>query len=276
MVWSFSRLNSYYNCPYEWYQNYINYEEKRDNAMAQFGSFIHKILELYAKKELSIFQLSDYYIDHFDENITEFFPPNKYIDMREKYYQAGLNYLDNIDLKLEKYDILGVEKRVDFEIEGYKFVGYIDLLLKNKQTNQIIILDHKSANITFLKDGSISKKDRNHFEDFKRQLYLYSKPVFEQYGYVDVLKWNLFKTQNFIEIPWIWSEYNEAEKWALNTIELIKKESDWGINPELIKAQIDGKYPPFYCMNLCSMRSKCENKNEYLQSLKGSREECEV
>ena len=72
-----------------------------------------------------------------------------------------MDYLDNIDLDLDSYEILGVEKKVEFELFGKRFVGYIDLLLRDKQTDEIIIVDHKSASIKILKNGNISKSDQS-------------------------------------------------------------------------------------------------------------------
>ena len=162
-----------------------------------------------------------------------------------------------------------------FNIGNYDFVGCIDLLLGDKVTGEIIILDHKSASIGILKSGKIAKKDREHFEDFKRQLYLYSIPIIEEYGKVDKLKWNLFKEQKFIEIPWKEDEYNESIRWAEQTIKNIENETEWNINKEMIEAQEQGKYPPFYCMNLCSQRFRCGFRNEYLGQLKENKIEKE-
>ena len=268
MTYSFSRLNSFYTCPYEWHRVYIECLDKEDSAQAQFGTLMHTILEKYAKGELEVFELSMYYEEHFDEFITYDFPANKYVDLREKYYNAGLEYLDNISLDLDSYEVLGVEREVHFQINGHDCVGFIDLLLRDKSTGEIIILDHKSASIGILKSGAIAKKDRSHFESFKRQLYLYAKPIIEEYGHVDKLKWNLFKERNYIEIPFVQQEYEDAIKWASDTIDRIEAETEWGINKELSAAMIDGKYPPFYCSQLCSQRWSCPIKGEYLNSLR--------
>lgn len=268
MTYSFSRLNSFFTCPYEWHRVYIDCCDKENSAMAQYGTLMHEILEKYAKGELSVFELSTYYEDHFEEYVTYEFPPNKYVDLWQKYYDAGLDYLDNIDLDLDNYEILGVEQRVDFKIDGHDFIGFIDLLLRDKHSGEITILDHKSASIGILKSGGIAKKDRAHFDSFKKQLYLYAKPIIEQYGHVDKLRWNLFKERNFIEIPFIQQEYEEALQWAADTIKRIETETEWDVNDELTKAMIDGKYPPFYCMNLCSQRCSCPIKTEYLSSLR--------
>lgn len=250
MIWSFSRLNSFYNCRYEWKLHYMDCNKGCESAMGQFGTFCHKILEKYAKGQLSLYELPDYYEDHFFDEVIEEFPPNKYVDIQQTYYEKGLDYFNNIDLIFDDYEILGVEKEVRFKIDEYDFIGFIDLLLREKSSGKIIIMDHKSASIKVLKNGKISKSDLDHFEEFKRQLYLYSKPIIEEYGAVDVLQWNMFKDQKFISIPWNEDEYTEAIKWALDTIDLIKKEEEWLPNPDF-----------FYCHNLCSQRKNaCEFK----------------
>lgn len=247
MIWSFSRLNSFYNCKKEWKMHYIDCEESRDNAFSQFGTLVHVGNEKYEKGELSLFDVVDWYKEHFDEYVTERFPYNAYKDLRESYYQAGLSYFENIDLMLEKYDILGIEKRVEFKIGKVPFIGYIDLLLRDKETKEITILDHKSASLKLLKSGKISKTDEAHFLEFKRQLYLYSKAVKEQYKRVDYLQWNMFRDQRQIVIPWNKDEYEEAIKWAKDTLKAIKTEAEW-----------EEKYDRFYCDYMCGMRDHCE------------------
>lgn len=247
MTWSFSRLNSFYGCKLEWKLHYLDCNRSENSFFGQFGSFVHKILEMYAKEELSLFELSMYYQEHFDEEITIPAPYNKHTDLRQSYYEKGLDYLDNIDLILDDYEVLGVEKEVRFTIGGYDFVGYIDLLLRDKNTSEIIILDHKSASIKILKSGKVSKTDQSHFLEFQRQLYLYSKPVIEEYGKVAFLEWNLFKDKNHIRIPWNKDDYEAALKWAEETIKLIGHEVNWEPNVDW-----------FYCKTLCGQKAHCE------------------
>ena len=247
MLFSYSRLSSFYNCKHEWYLHYIEGRQGLDNFFSQFGSYMHKILEKYEKGELDFFDLVDYYTEHFSEEIYFDAPPNNYVDIKDSYYKKGLDYLENIDLVLEKYNVLGIEKKVEFELGGFPFVGFIDLLLEDKETKEITILDHKSASIKFLKNGNVAKGDKEHVEDFKRQLYLYSIPVLEEYGRVNFLEWNLFKDRNHYRIPWNGTEFESAKEWALSTIDLQKSERDWEPKQDL-----------FYCKYLCGMREECE------------------
>ena len=250
MQWSFSRLNSFYNCAYEWYLHYMQCNKSENGFFGEFGSLVHKILEKYEKNELSLFDLNSYYEEHFNTDVPHDAPPNKYVDIRQSYYDKGLEYLNNIDLDLERYEILGVEKKVEFKINDKDFVGYIDLLVRDKDTGEIIIIDHKSASIKILKNGKVSKSDQQHFLDFQRQLYLYSIPILEEYGKVSKLKWNMFKDQKWIEIPWTQEGYDEAIQWAKDTLELIENEKLWLPHQDY-----------YYCHYLCGQRNHaCEYK----------------
>ena len=250
MTWSFSRLNSFYNCPHEWYERYVMCQKGENGFFGEFGGCCHKVLEKYEKGEISLFEISQEYEKLFSEMVVHDAPPNKYTDIKQSYFDKGLDYFDNIDLDLENYEILGVEKEVKFQIANKDFIGYIDLLLKEKSTGKIIILDHKSASIKFLKNGNISKSDKPQVREFIRQLCLYAKPVLEEYGHVDGLWWNLFKDKNWLKLPFNKEDYDEAIKWAEDTIKLIENETEFLCNPDA-----------YYCWNLCSQRNNaCQYK----------------
>ncbi len=261
MLWSFSRVNSYdSNCKYGWYLQYIEHKGGAPGFFGAFGSLCHEILEKYFKGELDIFELSQYYINHFHEVVYMKAPPNNYVDLKENYYNKGLEYFDNFDFP--DLEILGVEKRVEFEIEGYPFIGYIDLLTRDKNDGKLILIDHKSASIKTTVSGAIAKKDQHHFLEFQRQQYLYSKAVMEEYGEgtIKALKWNMFKDHDWLGCEWTQHGYQEALDWAINTIHQIENEDEWAM-----KDQVD-----FFCNYLCDGREACplyqssrRSKNDY-------------
>lgn len=246
MKWSFSRLESFYQCKYAWKKIYIDCEEKQQNAFAQYGSLVHKLLEEYEKGVIDIFSISDEYERRFPEEVTEDFPPNKYVDMRSSYFEKGRNYLENLDLDLDEYEVLGIEKQVDFEIAGKPFIGFIDLLLKDKE-ERIIILDHKSASMKWNKNNTISKTVAEKMKMYKRQLYLYAKAIIDNGGNVSFLEWNFFNDQKKYRIPFVQEEYEEALNWAEETIKLIEQETEWLPNSDY-----------WMCNNLCDCRCGCE------------------
>ena len=270
MIWSFSRISSFDTCPLEWYLHYIKCWPTMESAQAQYGGLQHKIHEMYFKNEIGLFDLPQYYKDNYNDIVTAQFPNNKFVDLADSYYQTGLEYWENFDWDLDDYEILGVEKKLKYEYGGYTFIGYIDLLLKDKSDGKLVIVDHKSSKLKFKKNGDISKTDEDHYKSFKKQLYLYSHPLLKEYGEdsVKALEWNLFRCNKHHRIKWNRKEYEATMKWALDTIKHIKSEREWGVCKELTEAQLNHKYPGFFCMNLCSVRNRCPYKNEYVDQLK--------
>lgn len=251
MKWSFSRLNSFINgCPYEWYRHYIECEHAKNSFYGAAGGFAHKCLEKYERGELDAWSLSPYFEEHFMEEVPYDAPPNKYKDLKLDWFDTVLDYFNNIDLPIDQYEIVGVEKQVEFDIGGYPFIGFIDLLLRDKTDEKLILCDHKSSIIKVLRSGAISKSDREHFLAFRRQQYLYAKAVIEEFGEGSVkeLWWNMIRQREFIKIPFDQNEYQEAQIWALDTIHKIENETEWLPKPEF-----------FYCNYLCSMCG-CEYK----------------
>ena len=252
MKWSFSRLNSYYSgCPYEFKRHYIECEPSKNNFYGAGGGFAHKTIEKYAKQELEVWDLPMYFEEHFAEEVPYDAPPNKYKDLKQDWYDSVLEYFNNIDLPIDDYEVVGVEQQVDFEIEGYPFIGFIDLLLRDPADGKLILCDHKTSILKRLKSGEISKSDQEHFLAFKRQQYLYAKAILEEFGEGSIkeLWWNMLRQGDIIKIPFNKDEYNGAHDWALNTIHRIEKETEWLPNPEM-----------WYCNYLCGQSYGCQYK----------------
>ena len=254
MTWSFSRVNSFTNCRYEWYLNYLLKDENgkrlyenEQNFYATYGKFIHNILEKILKKEITVENGYDYYNDNFDNEVL--FDVKE--STREKYFYLGLDYFSILDFDwLSDYEILGVEKKCEFKIEGFKFIGYIDLLIRHKETGDIIIIDHKSSEYPLTKKGKVKKKKIKDYENYKRQLYLYSQQIFNEYGvYPKKISWNYFKEQKWLSLDFIKEEFEDSKKWVIDVIKDIYEEEDFIPNLDF-----------FYCHNLCGFRNSCDYK----------------
>lgn len=247
MIWSFSRLSSANQCLYSWYLSYIEGQRGEENAYAQFGTLCHETLEKYLKGELDMFTVLQYYQDHYSEYVTCDFPPNKYVDLGEKTYSLGESYFANLDFDFDKYEVLGVEQELNFNVGKYPFHGFADAIYRDKESGEIILRDHKTIQFKYLKDGSISKTNLDHFTSFKRQEYLYCIPLIEQYGKVDWLSWNMIRDQREIKIPFVQEEYEEAQKWALDTIKTLRQEVMW----------LPDTSSSYFCNTICGNRNTC-------------------
>lgn len=249
MVWSFSRVNSS-SCLYSFYLQYIegmDKDELAENAYAQFGTVCHQTLEKFLKGELTIFDVADYYEQQYPEIVTCDFPANKYKDLGEAAYMAGLEYFQNLNFDFDKYEILGVEKEYLFDVGPYHFKGFVDALYRDKETGEIIIRDHKTSSFKYLKDGSISKTNREVFDHYKKQELLYSIPVMEEYGRVDWLTWNMIRDGKIIKIPFNEEELNETKEWAISQIQKLEQELLW----------LPDTSNSYFCNTLCSARGHC-------------------
>ena len=243
MVWSFSRLNAFHTCKRMFYKTYILGDETEDNFFAQYGSFVHGILEKYSKGELELFDLVDYYKKNFDEYITEEAPPNNYVDLHDQYYKKGLRYLENFQGFQD--EAIGTEQKIDIELElsnmTIKFIGYIDRLSKTED-GEYKILDHKSK--------SAFKSDKE-LKEYLRQLYLYSlyvKKVYEKYP--KILEFNMFKENDTVTCEFSENDLEESLKWVEDTINSIYEEEDF-----LPKSE--DPYNDFFCRYICGYKGLC-------------------
>lgn len=250
-LWSYSRTTCFENCKYEFYLNYIISDDDQylseGNYYAELGSYVHEILAMIFSNKLKVDDALKYYIDNYDKNI---FYKVKQSTM-DKTYMLIADYFASLDMNdINNYEILGVELETKFKIDKYDFIGYIDLLLRDKKDNKIIVIDHKSSEYPFQKNRKIKKKSKDSFEKYKKQMYLYCYAVYKMYGeYPKEMAWNHFKDNGKISmIPFIKSEYEETINWFIHTVELIEKEKDYEPNNTNF----------FYCHNICNFRNSCE------------------
>ena len=226
-VWSFSSVKSFEQCPYSFYLHYVAEEQELPNSFAQSGGYVHELLEKAYKKELYEFELADEFEAHYSENVTERFP---FYNMAKSYYETSLEYLRTFEID-DNYDIIGVEKEIHCEIGEYKFVGYIDLLLRDKADGRLIIVDHKSK--------SAFKKGEK--EQYLLQLYLYSKKVYEEYcEYPKELWFNLYRAQKIVKSEFKEGDYTAALDWFKVAVDTILQEQEWECKPD-----------SWFCANLC-------------------------
>jgi hypothetical protein len=256
--WSFSRINTYYNCPKSFYLKYIAEVDVQENAFAQWGSLCHYILEKFYKEDYSLYELSDRYKFSYPLYVTEKFPYNAYANLDLQYYIDGKEYFANFDDIFDGYNIVGVEQKFETEIGGYKFRGYIDLILENN--GKYYICDHKS------KSKFSNKKELSHY---LYQLYLYSKYIYERFGaYPESLIFNLFRSDKIVEVSFDYDEYIKAIHWAETIIQYAIYDVNY-YDKVLLYCLNKGndiddfEKNDYFCNNICSVRSHCERSNNF-------------
>lgn len=256
MTFSFSRLSTYERCPYNFYLDYIKKVDKSQNGFAEFGTFAHELLEKYAKGELFIFELLDEYEQKFTQNVIHDFPPNKYVDLAQTYFQGGYDYFKNFD-GFTQYKIIEAERKLNFNLGKYPFVGFIDLIVENKN-GEIEIVDHKSKDLKKpqkKKWEDINTRRETEFYQYLRQLYIYCIPLIEQDNVIPkYLNFNCFRKSKWLQVPFDMEDYKESKQWALDIIESIYKDET-----------MNNTYnQDFFCNFICSVSAYCPSSNKFL------------
>ena len=244
LAWSFSSASSFLTCKYGFYLTYIQREKRIGNFFSDFGLLIHKILEMYFKDELDIWDLEDYYVAHYLEFIKE--PVPRYpVGMGEMYYQSGLNFFQNFEFDKDKYTVVSIEDKIVSQYNGLDLIVKPDLVLKEKVTGQYLLMDYKTAK---LKKGKLRDKQ---LEEYARQFYLYAYFLWiERKIEVSRITIWFIRDNEFVEIPVNSLRIFDALEWFEETIKQTKLEEIWIPNRD--------KANKYFCDNLCGVRDQCK------------------
>lgn len=240
MVWSYSRIESFNDCPYRFFLKYISKCKDSDKFYASYGLFMHKLIENYYRGVLSKDEMLIEFLTGFSKNVRGVRPPESTV---QKYIRCGVEYLKGF--QPFKYPMVDVEKRVEFEIDGLKFVGYIDYL--GKEDGEYYVIDNKSRDLKPRSNREKPTVKDRELDSMLKQLYIYSAAVKQEYGkFPKSLCFNCFKSGVFIEEPFREEAYNEAVDWVKRMVEDIKSTDDFYPNREF-----------FSCYYICGVSDDC-------------------
>ena len=248
MTWSFSRLNLFDDCPYRWFLTYLYRDEngkrvkKKNGFFAEYGSYMHLILQMFFSKILRKDELSTFYVLHFSDNILTKAPSRK---IYNNYFKSGFDYFEQFDYP--KRRIIGIEREIDFTFADKRWTGFLDLESMTDD-GKLIITDHKSRSLKPRSKRHKPTKTDLELDDYLKQLYIYSAAVKERDGkYPDVLEFNCFRTSTIIQEPFDINRLAETEAWAKESIEKITCNKSWEAKPDFWR-----------CRYLCDVSHECE------------------
>lgn len=192
----------------------------------------------------------DTFIDDFDDALADF--DNE--KLKGKKFDSGLLYwqkmVGRFDDLIDRINILGVEKRVDFTYNGHKYMGRIDLLYRDKRDGSLVVCDHKSAASVIGKRGQVLKSEKDKLDGYIKQMCLYSYPIIQEYGEMPKhIEWNFFSDGVVYRRPFSKKEMQDALDWSEKTIETIEQDETFVANKQF-----------FYCSKLCDFRESCDER----------------
>lgn len=240
MVWSYSRITTYETCPYKFFLAYILKLDKKPLFFSDYGSFIHSIIEKYLTGGLRRNELDKYYLSEFKNNVIGRAPN---LSVFKNYFQQGLSYMKNFAFPYD--NVLDIEKKINFEIGGKPFVGFIDAVAND---TGISVVDNKSRNLKKRSARKKPVKSDKELDKYLRQLYLYSLGIVKEYNSLpEELCFNCFRSGTIIKEPFIQEDFEKAQKWALDMIDIIRNTTEWIPNVDY-----------FVCNYLCDMCDHCD------------------
>ena len=162
---SYSQYSMWSSCPQQFKLNYIDgLGESSANVHTIFGSAMHETIQHFltvmygvTKKqalELDLeMMLKDKLVEHFTkekEKLTEGTPCTK--EELEEFYGDGRQILQYFKGKIDKlftksgFELIAIEMPLNAKIkEGVNFIGFIDIVLKDVGSGDIIIIDLKTS-----------------------------------------------------------------------------------------------------------------------------------
>ena len=163
---SFSQYNMWSSCPQQYKLNYIDkLGESSGNIHTIFGSAMHETIQhfldvMYNVTKKQALQLDletmlyNQMVEHFkkeSEKMDEGMYPCKKEELGE-FFEDGKKILSYFSKKLDKlytksgFELVAIEQVLNAKIkEGVNFVGFIDVLLKDKTTQEYVIIDLKTS-----------------------------------------------------------------------------------------------------------------------------------
>lgn len=241
MVWSYSRVKSFIDCPYKWFLSYIHNEEEKPMFYASYGSWSHNLINSFYNGTIKKDELPSAFLLGFSENVKGERPKQSTV---EKYIKSGVEYFNNF--KPFPFEKISVEEKIDFDIDGIPFIAIPDFI--GSRGGAIGVVDNKSRELSprSSKPGKETAKDRE-LDEMLVQLYIYSHAVYKKYGEMPrFLCFNCFRNRKFIEEPFSKDKYIKALDWAKKEVEAITNEDDF-------YPQVDF----FRCKYLCGFHNEC-------------------
>jgi hypothetical protein len=185
---SYSQFSQWDKCPQMWKLNYLDRVGTfQGNIYTIFGSALHETIQAYLvayyNKTIKVadsLPLGDILQYRMEENYKQTkenseVPIEVTLEEMKEFYKDGLNIIDEFLKRKSSYfpkkdhELLGIELDINFGLpKDMKFVGFMDVVIHNKNTGRVRIIDIKTSTMGWNKYQKADKNKTN-------QLLLYKK-----------------------------------------------------------------------------------------------------
>lgn len=190
---SWSQLKEYIECGRKWQLDYVeDLAPPTDNIHTVGGDAFHESIQWYIKrldegKDLDSGDLKSKFIvllkekgeeikksDDWEDRIEEPVTKKQLMNYASEYFDVIDQVENNISkyFDFEKYKVIDTEEVINKKItDNIQWIGYIDLLLQNKETGKYVIIDIKTSSTGWDKFDKEDEKKANQVIAYK---YMYS------------------------------------------------------------------------------------------------------
>ena len=178
---SYSQFSKWDKCPYTWKLDYVDKAETFvGNIYTLFGTAIHETIQAYL---VAYYGKTIKYADSLPlHDILQYRMEENYKKSKEQhgddfdvsledmksFFQDGINIIDEFLKRKSSHfpkkntELVGIELDIKSELENkLTFVGYMDVVLHNKVTGRIRIIDIKTATMGWNKYMKADKNKTN-------------------------------------------------------------------------------------------------------------------
>lgn len=170
---SFSELTQHRECGHKHLiEKYLKLAISPTSIHLIFGNAIHSSIEVGVRDKLNIEGRISHFKEYFIKEMMDKMMGTKDYHSLEDFTKQGENILRLLSTEkiLEKYDLVGVEMSLYEKLfENFHFKGFIDLILKDKKTGRILIIDWKTSG----EEWDVQKKKKNKVFMAQMRLYKY-------------------------------------------------------------------------------------------------------
>ena len=170
---SFSELTQHKECGHKHLiEKYLKLAVSPTSIHLIFGNAIHSAIECGVRDKLNINDRISHFKQYFTKEMMDKMIGTKDYASVEDFTKQGEHILRLLSTEkiLEKYDLIGVEMSLYERLIGnFHFKGFIDLVLKDKKTDRILIIDWKTSG----EQRDVQKKKKNKVFMAQMRLYKY-------------------------------------------------------------------------------------------------------
>jgi hypothetical protein len=146
---SFSEFSLFNQCGHKHLiEKHLKIEEQPPSIHLFFGNAVHEAIELSLKENWGIKKRVAYFRETFEREMRNNMIGTPEFDEMYSFLEQGENILKILSLTkiLEEYELVSVEEPLYEKVYGkFYFKGFIDLVLKNRRTGRILIVDWKTS-----------------------------------------------------------------------------------------------------------------------------------